>query len=157
MGKGTRRGFLCPATLLPMLMLALSINQMIRPLEAARQSDDYADIEDNDFAEFDFEDETDESLKVTDEEEDMVKRYKLPREAKNKADKNRTKVAENHWRSIHAVKAEKAAEERERKKRELKERIREIEDPEKQRKMEERENKREKKKAQPKMKQLKVN
>merc|ERR1711971_1539640 len=95
--KGTRRGFLCPATLLPMLMLALSINQMIRPLEAARQSDDYADIEDNDFAEFDFEDETDESLKVTDEEEDMVKRYKLPREAKNKADKNRTKVAENHW------------------------------------------------------------
>ena len=35
-----------------------------------RQSHDYADIEDNDFAEFDFEDETDESLKVTDEEED---------------------------------------------------------------------------------------
>merc|ERR1711936_1514305 len=76
---------------------------------------------------------------------------------KNKADKNRTKVAENHWRSIHAVKAERAAEEREKKKRELKERIREIEDPEKQRKMEERENRREKKKAQPKMKQLKVN
>merc|ERR1712226_1157481 len=45
----------------------------------------------------------------------------------------------------------------EKKKRELKERIREIEDPEKQRKMEERENRREKKKAQPKMKQLKVN
>ena len=36
MRGGTRRGFLCPATLLPMLMLALSINQMIRPLEAAR-------------------------------------------------------------------------------------------------------------------------
>ena len=35
--------------------------------------------------------------------------------------------------------------------------FREIEDPDKQRKMEERENKREKKKAQPKMKQLKVN
>jgi len=44
---------------------------------------------------------------------DKVKRYKLSREAKNKADKNRTKVAENHWRSIHAVKAERAAEERE--------------------------------------------
>merc|ERR1711978_697082 len=56
------------------------------------------------------------------------------REAKNKADKNRTKVAENHWRSIHAVKAGRAAEEREKKKRELKERIREIEDPEKMRK-----------------------
>jgi len=88
---------------------------------------------------------------------DKVKRYKLSREAKNKADKNRTRVTENHWRSIHAVKAEKAAEEREKKRREIKERIREIEDPEKQRKMEERENRREKKKQQPKMKQLKVN
>jgi len=87
---------------------------------------------------------------------EKVKRYKLSREAKAKADKNRTKVAENHWRSIHAVKAEKAAEEREKKRREIKERIREIEDPEKQRKMEERENRREKKKQQPKIKQLKV-
>lgn len=87
---------------------------------------------------------------------DKVKRYKLSREAKNKADKNRSKVAENHWRSIHAAKAEKAAEERERKRREVKEKIREIEDPEKQRKMEERENRREKKKMAPKMKQMKV-
>jgi len=87
---------------------------------------------------------------------DKVKRYKLSREAKAKADKNRSKVAENHWRSIHAAKAEKAAEEREKKRREIKERIREIDDPEKQRKMEERENRREKKKQQPKIKQLKV-
>ena len=34
--RGGRRGFLCPATLLPLLMLALSINQMIVPSEAAR-------------------------------------------------------------------------------------------------------------------------
>ena len=34
--RSSRRSFLCPATLLPMLMLALSINQMILPLEAAR-------------------------------------------------------------------------------------------------------------------------
>ena len=54
---------------------------------------------------------------------DKVKRYKLSREAKAKADKNRTRVAENHWKSIHAVKAERAAEERERKRREIKERI----------------------------------
>jgi len=87
---------------------------------------------------------------------DKVKKYKLSREAKVKADKNRSKVAENHWRSIHAAKAEKAAEERERKRREVKERIKEIEDPEKQRKMEERENRKEKKKNAPKMKQLKV-
>jgi len=87
---------------------------------------------------------------------DKVKKYKLSREAKNKSDKNRSKVAENHWRSIHAAKAEKAAEERERKRREVKERIKEIEDPDKQRKMEERENRKEKKKNAPKMKQLKV-
>jgi len=87
---------------------------------------------------------------------DKVKKYKLSREAKSKSDKNRSKVAENHWRSIHAAKAEKAAEERERKRREVKERIKEIEDPDKQRKMEERENRKEKKKNAPKMKQLKV-
>jgi len=87
---------------------------------------------------------------------DKVKKYKLSREAKTKSDKNRSKVAENHWRSIHAAKAEKAAEERERKRREVKERIKEIEDPDKQRKMEERENRKEKKKNAPKMKQLKV-
>merc|ERR1711976_1068286 len=87
---------------------------------------------------------------------DKVKRYKLSREAKAKADKNRTRVAENHWKSIHAVKAEKAAEERERKRREIKERIKEIEDPEKQRKMEEREARRDKKRGAPKIKQLKV-
>ena len=38
-----------------------------------------------------------------------------------------SRVAENHWRSIHSAKAEKAAEERERKRREIKERIKEIE------------------------------
>jgi len=87
---------------------------------------------------------------------DKVRRYKLSREAKVKADKNRTRVAENHWKSIHAVKAEKAAEEREKKRREQKEKIKEERDPEKQRKMEERENRRDKKKAQPKIKQLKI-
>ena len=80
----------------------------------------------------------------------------VSREAKNKADKNRSKVAENFWKSIHAARAERAAEERERKRRELKERIREMEDPDKQRKMEDRENRREKKRNAPKMKQLKV-
>lgn len=87
---------------------------------------------------------------------DKVKKFKLSKDAKIKADKNRSKVSEVHWRSIHQAKAEKAAEERERKRREVKDRIKEIEDPEKQRKMEERENKRDKKKNAPKMKQLKV-
>jgi len=87
---------------------------------------------------------------------DKIKRFRLSREAKNKADKNRTKVQEAFWKSIHAAKAERAAEERERKRRELKERIKEIEDPDKQRKMEEREIRRDRKKAAPKMKQMKV-
>merc|ERR1712004_30611 len=85
---------------------------------------------------------------------DKIKRFRLSREAKNKADKNRTKVQEAFWKSIHAAKGKKAAEERER--RELKERIKEIEDPDKQRKMEEREIRRDRKKAAPKMKQMKV-
>lgn len=87
---------------------------------------------------------------------DKVKRFRLSREAKAKADKNRSKVSERFWKSIHAFKAQKAQEDRERKRREKKERIKEIEDPDKQRKLEEKENKREKKKAAPKMKQLKV-
>ncbi len=87
---------------------------------------------------------------------DKVKRYRLTREAKNKADKNRTKVAEAFWKSMHSARAEKAQEERERKKREIKERILEIEDPELARKMEERELRKEKKRNMPKAKQLKV-
>ena len=58
---------------------------------------------------------------------DKIKRFRLSREAKNKAEKNRSKVAEAFWKSIHQAKAERAQEERERKRRELKERIREIE------------------------------
>lgn len=87
---------------------------------------------------------------------DKVKRFRLTREAKVKAEKNRSKVKEAFWKSIHAAKAEKAQEERERKRREIKEKIRDIEDPDKQRKLEERELRRERKKAAPKMKQLKV-
>jgi len=87
---------------------------------------------------------------------DKVKRFRLSREAKNKADKNRSKVSERFWKSIHALKAVRAQEEREKKRREKKERIKEIEDPDKQRKLEEKENRRDRKKAAPKMKQLKV-
>ena len=56
-----------------------------------------------------------------------VRRYKLSREAKNKADKNRAKVHEAFWKSIHAARAEKAAEEREKKRREMKVRKRDDE------------------------------
>ena len=64
-----RKSFLCPATLLPLLMLAISINLMCSEVGAAK-SNEFADIEDNDFAEFDFDDETDESSKVMEDEEE---------------------------------------------------------------------------------------
>ena len=51
---------------------------------------------------------------------DKVKRFRLSREAKNKAEKNRSKVAELFWKSIHAARAERAQEERERKRKFLK-------------------------------------
>jgi len=43
---------------------------------------------------------------------DKVRRYKLSREAKNKAEKNRSKVAEAFWKTLHASRAERAQEER---------------------------------------------
>ena len=67
--RGRRKGFLCPATLLPLLMLAISINLMTTEVEAAK-GNEFADIEENDFAEFDFDDETDESVGKGGEEEE---------------------------------------------------------------------------------------
>ena len=43
-------------------MLAISNNLMTTEVEAAKDSKEFADIEENDFAEFDFDDETDESV-----------------------------------------------------------------------------------------------
>ena len=39
---------------------------------------------------------------------EKIKRFHLSREGKNKAEKNRSKVSEAFWKSIHAAKAEKA-------------------------------------------------
>ncbi|XP_039275697.1 coiled-coil domain-containing protein 47 [Nilaparvata lugens] len=87
---------------------------------------------------------------------EKVKRYRMGKEAKNKADKNRLRVEEAFLKTTHAARAEAAAARREEKKRLEKERILLEDDPEKQRKWEEREMKRQMKKKAPKMKQLKV-
>jgi hypothetical protein len=87
---------------------------------------------------------------------DKVKRFRLTREGKMKAEKNRNKVEEAYMKQTHAARAEAAAVRREEKRRQEKERILQEEDPEKQRRWEEKELKREKKRKQPKMKQLKV-
>ncbi|KAK9506244.1 hypothetical protein O3M35_008214 [Rhynocoris fuscipes] len=87
---------------------------------------------------------------------EKVKRYRLSKEGKNKADKNRLKVEEAFLKTTHAARAEAAAARREQKRRQEKERILQEDDPEKQRKWEEKEMKRQMKKKAPKMKQLKV-
>ncbi|XP_071438695.1 PAT complex subunit CCDC47 [Hetaerina americana] len=87
---------------------------------------------------------------------EKVKRFRLSKEAKSKADKNRLRVEEAFLKTTHAARAEAAAARREERKRQEKERILQEEDPEKQRKWEEREARRQMKKRAPKMKQLKV-
>ncbi|KAL0274608.1 UNVERIFIED_CONTAM: hypothetical protein PYX00_002704 [Menopon gallinae] len=87
---------------------------------------------------------------------DKVKRYRLSKEGKLKADKNRLKVEEAFLKTTHAARAEAAAARREEKKRQEKEKILQEDDPEKQRKWEEKEMKRQLKRKTPKMKQLKV-
>ncbi|KAJ1522386.1 hypothetical protein ONE63_002674 [Megalurothrips usitatus] len=87
---------------------------------------------------------------------DKVKRLRLSKEGKQKADKNRSRVEEAFLKTTHAARAEAAAARREEKRRQEKERIMQEEDPEKQRKWEEKDQKRQMKKKAPKMKQLKV-
>ncbi|KAK9883530.1 hypothetical protein WA026_001705 [Henosepilachna vigintioctopunctata] len=87
---------------------------------------------------------------------EKVKRYRLSKEGKLKADKNRQRVEELFLKSTHQARAEAAAAKREEKRKLEKERIMAEEDPERQRRWEEKENKRQAKKRAPKMKQLKV-
>lgn len=87
---------------------------------------------------------------------ERVKRYRLSKESKAKADKNRQKVEEAFLKSTHVARAEAAAARREEKRRLEKEKILQEDDPEKQRKWEEKEQKRLAKKRMPKMKAIKV-
>lgn len=87
---------------------------------------------------------------------EKVRRFRLSKEAKMKAEKNRQRVEEAFLKTTHAQRQEAAQQRREEKRRAEKERMMNEEDPEKQRKWEEREHRRELKKRAPKMKQLKV-
>jgi len=87
---------------------------------------------------------------------DKVKRFKLSKEGKAKADKDRQKVQERYLKLTHAARAEAAQTRREDKIRERKEKMLAEEDPEKQKRLEKQEQKREAKMKQPKMKQLKI-
>lgn len=87
---------------------------------------------------------------------EKIKRFRLGKEAKVKAEKSRSRVEEAYMKTTHQQRAEAAQQRREEKRRAEKERILNEEDPDKQRKWEEREHRRELKKKAPKMKQLKV-
>jgi len=87
---------------------------------------------------------------------EKLRRYRLSKEGKNKAEKNRQRVEEIFLKSTHAARAEAAAAKREEKRRLEKEKIMAEDDPERQRRWEEKEQKRQAKKKFPKMKQLKV-
>ncbi|XP_078033215.1 PAT complex subunit CCDC47 isoform X3 [Augochlora pura] len=87
---------------------------------------------------------------------DKLRRFKLSKESKSKADKNRLKVEEAFLKTTHAARAEAAAQRREERRRAEKERILQEEDPDKQRRWEEKEQRRLAKKRAPRMKQLKV-
>ncbi|XP_064112766.1 PAT complex subunit CCDC47-like [Macrobrachium nipponense] len=86
---------------------------------------------------------------------DKLRRFKLSKEGKSKAEKNRCRVEEAFLKATHAARAEMAQARREQKKREDREKMLEIDDPDKQRKWEEREQRRQMKRRAPKMKQLK--
>lgn len=87
---------------------------------------------------------------------EKVKRYRLSKEAKSKADKNRQRVEEAFLKSTHVARAEAAAARREERKRLEKEKVMAEDDPEKQRKWEAKEEKKQAKKRAPRMRQLKV-
>ncbi|KAB7506445.1 Coiled-coil domain-containing protein 47 [Armadillidium nasatum] len=87
---------------------------------------------------------------------DKLSHLRLSKDAKSKAEKNRSKVEEAFLKATHAARAEMAQSLREEKKRKERERIMSLDDPEKQRKWEEKEQKRQMKRRAPKMKTLKI-
>ncbi|XP_038044628.1 coiled-coil domain-containing protein 47-like [Patiria miniata] len=88
---------------------------------------------------------------------EKVKRYKLSREAKLKADKARAKVSESFVKLAHAQRQEAAQQRREEKRRVEKDRLLNEEDPEKARKLEEKQYRKDmRKRLNPGMKQMKV-
>jgi len=87
---------------------------------------------------------------------DKLRRFKLSKEGKTKAEKNRQRIEEAFLKATLAVRAEVAQAKREERKRQERERMLETDDPDKQRKWEEREQRRNMKKRAPKMKQLRA-
>ena len=87
---------------------------------------------------------------------DKVKKLRLSKEARTKADKNRARIEQEFLKSTHAARAEAAAARREEKRRTERERVMMEMDPERQRKWEEKDQRRQLKKRAPKMRLFKI-
>jgi len=87
---------------------------------------------------------------------DKIKRVRLTKEAKRKADMNRAKIEESHLKMTHSQRQELAQQRREEKRRADKEKMMAEEDPDKQRRWEEAQYKKDMKKKQPRVKQMKM-
>merc|ERR1712212_324431 len=87
---------------------------------------------------------------------EKIKRVRLSKEAKRKADMNRAKIEESHLKMTHSQRQELAQQRREEKRRADKEKIMNEEDPDKQRRWEEAQYKKDMKKKQPRVKQMKM-
>lgn len=87
---------------------------------------------------------------------DRLRRYRLSREGKMKAEKKRKSVEEAFLKNTHLQRQEAAQARREERSRERKQRLLEEEDPEKQKKLQKLEDKKNNKLKLPKMKQLRV-
>ncbi|VUZ44440.1 unnamed protein product, partial [Hymenolepis diminuta] len=79
---------------------------------------------------------------------EKVRKIRLLKDAKARADKARSKVYENAMKSVHQQRQEAAQNRRDEQRRAVKERIMAEEDPEKARRLEEKEQKKEKKRQQ---------
>ena len=87
---------------------------------------------------------------------DKLRRYRLSREGKVKAEKKRQTFADSFLKVTHQQRQEAMQARREEQARERKQRLLEEEDPEKQRRLQKLEDKREQRAKAPKMKQLRL-
>jgi len=87
---------------------------------------------------------------------EKVRRIRLTKEGKQKAEKNRQRLTETYLKASHTQRSEAAQERREKKRRADKERMMAEEDPDRQRKLEEKTLKKDQKKKQPKVKMMKI-
>lgn len=129
---------------------------LIPPKNVTRPVEGTEDDEVNDRRELGWIDEQRPLLQVVFYLIDKVKKIRLSKEGKSKAEKNRQKVEEAFLKATHVQRQEAAQMKREERRRAEKERMLAEEDPEKQRKWEEREYRKEMKRKTPKMKQMKV-